>query len=77
MQGKGAKKFRKLAVLNRKIIRLSSELETLQYLQDRLEREMTPLASRPEDVASSLQRKRRHNTYEGNAADQTARSLGR
>ena len=42
MQRKGTQKFRRLAVLNRRIVRLSSELETLQYLQDRLERELGP-----------------------------------
>jgi hypothetical protein len=31
---------KKLAVLNRRIVRLSSELETLQFMQDRLEREL-------------------------------------
>lgn len=33
---------RKLANINRKIMQLSSELETLQYMQDRLERELEP-----------------------------------
>lgn len=37
---------KKLAVLNRRIVRLSSELETLQFMQDRLARELEPGASR-------------------------------
>lgn len=35
-------KVRRLVRLNSKITRLSSELETLQFLQDRLERELAP-----------------------------------
>lgn len=34
------RKIRRLAKLNRRIVRLSSELETLHYMQDRLEREI-------------------------------------
>jgi len=37
--GRGSK-ARRLARLNSKITRLSSELETLQFMQDRLEREL-------------------------------------
>lgn len=71
MQNKGTGKFRKLAVLNRRIVRLSSELETLQYLQDRLEREMTPPASRAQDVMPSPRRSRRHNQRERRASVKT------
>lgn len=39
--GRGGK-VRQLVRLNSKITRLSSELETLQFLQDRLERELAP-----------------------------------
>lgn len=39
--GRGGK-VRRLARLNSRITRLSSELETLQFLQDRLERELAP-----------------------------------
>ncbi len=39
--GRGSR-VRQLARLNSKITRLSSELETLQFLQDRLEREIAP-----------------------------------
>jgi hypothetical protein len=68
MQRKGTEKFRKLAVLNRKIVRLSSELETLQYMQDLLEREMTPLTSRSQEVSSSPRRSRRHDQRERRAS---------
>lgn len=64
MLRKGTMKFRKLAVLNRKIVRLSSELETLQYLQDRLEREMTPSAAPSQDATSSPCRSRQHDRRE-------------
>jgi hypothetical protein len=39
--GRGGK-VRRLARLNSRITRLSSELETLQFLQDRLEKELAP-----------------------------------
>ena len=39
--GRGGK-VRQLVRLNSRITRLSSELETLQFLQDRLERELAP-----------------------------------
>lgn len=39
--GRGSK-VRQLVRLNSRITRLSSELETLQFLQDRLEREISP-----------------------------------
>lgn len=43
MRQKGGRgKARQLVRLNSKITRLSSELETLQFLQDRLERELAP-----------------------------------
>jgi len=90
MLRKGTEKFRKLAVLNRKIVRLSSELETLQYLQDRLEREMTPPADPPQEASSSLRRSRRHERrerrgrgagrngiHERGSSDQAARGLDR
>lgn len=36
-------KVKRLARINRRITRLSSELETLQFMQDRLERELEPV----------------------------------
>jgi hypothetical protein len=49
-------KFKRLAVLNRKIIRLGSELETLQFMQDRLERDLRPGGRRSREA--SLRRPR-------------------
>jgi hypothetical protein len=53
-----AQRTKKLAVLNRRIALLSTELETLQYMQDRLERELEP-GGRRGDVASSPRRPRK------------------
>lgn len=41
-KGERGGKVRQLVRLNSKITRLSSELETLQFLQDRLEMELAP-----------------------------------
>lgn len=38
-------KVRRLARLNSRITQLGSELETLQFMQDRLERELAPFSS--------------------------------
>lgn len=56
----GTRGFKRLAVLNRRIVRLSSELETLQYMQDRLERELEPGGNvkKERDVSSSPRRTR-------------------
>ena len=45
------KRAAKLAAVNRKIVQLSAELETLQFMQDHLERELGPVAG-PKDIAS-------------------------
>ena len=54
------RKTRKLAVLNRRIVRLSAELETLQFMQDRLERQLEP-GGTPQGVSSSPRRSRNQN----------------
>lgn len=53
-----ASRSKKLAVLNRRIVRLGSELETLQFMKDHLESELGPGEVR-KDVPSSLRRPRR------------------
>jgi hypothetical protein len=53
-----ASKSKKLAVLNRRIVRLGSELETLQFMKDHLERELER-GGDGRGVSSSLRRPRR------------------